>query len=229
MSPTVQIKGVREGLLITLGEGEWQEVYNTFFDHIDKQLDFLKGGKLFIDVGSQVLHAIELSRLRDAISERNITLWGVLSSSPTTEHTAQLLGLATRLSKPSRQTLFRDTVTADTSLQDGESAVMVRRTLRSGYSLKHAGNVVVIGDINPGAEIIAGGSVVIWGRLRGVVHAGAGGDDTASVCALDMSPTQLRIAGLIALAPDQHGKPQPETARLLNGKVIVEPWNRGKK
>ncbi len=101
----------------------------------------------------------------------------------------------------------------------------MERTLRSGFSLRHPGHVIVIGDVNPGAEIIAGGNVVVWGHLRGMVHAGAEGDESAVVCSLDLSPTQLRIAGKIALTPQRRGKPQPEMARLEDGQVVAEPWN----
>ncbi len=83
----------------------------------------------------------------------------------------------------------------------------------------------MIGDVNPGAEIIARGDVVVWGRLRGMVHAGAEGDESAVVCALDLSPTQLRIAGQIAVTPKRRGKPQPEMARISNGQVVAEPWD----
>jgi septum site-determining protein MinC len=85
--------------------------------------------------------------------------------------------------------------------------------------------VVVIGDANPGSEIVAGGDVVVWGRLRGMVHAGAEGDDSAVVCALDLDPTQLRIAGQIAVTPKRRSKPQPEIARLVDGQVVAEPWS----
>jgi septum site-determining protein MinC len=83
---------------------------------------------------------------------------------------------------------------------------VVERTLRSGFSVRHAGHVVVIGDVNAGAQVIAGGSVLVWGRMRGMVHAGADGNEKAVVCALDLSPTQLRIAGLIATTPQRKGK-----------------------
>jgi septum site-determining protein MinC len=66
--------------------------------------------------------------------------------------------------------------------------------------------------------------VVVWGHLRGMVHAGAEGDDSAVVCALDLSPTQLRISDKIAVTPKRRGKPQPEIARLQDGQVIAEPW-----
>jgi septum site-determining protein MinC len=72
--------------------------------------------------------------------------------------------------------------------------------------------------------VVAGGDVIVWGRLRGMVHAGAQGDEGATVCALDLSPIQLRIAGQIALTPKRRGKPQPEMARLINGQVVAEPW-----
>jgi len=149
-------------------------------------------------------------------------LWAVLANSPKTVQTAQALGLATRLSKPIPE---RAQKLPETRLYDGEGAVLVKRTLRSGYSLEHPGHVVVIGDVNPGAEIVAGGDVVVWGHLRGVVHAGAEGDEHAVVCALDLSPTQLRIAGQIALSPQRRGKTQPEVAKLQNGQVIAEVWN----
>jgi septum site-determining protein MinC len=83
---------------------------------------------------------------------------------------------------------------------------------------------VVIGDVNPGSEIIAGGNVVVWGRLRGVVHAGAKGDSAAVVCALDLSPTQLRIADQIAVSPERRGGPRPETARIREGRLVAEVW-----
>jgi septum site-determining protein MinC len=86
---------------------------------------------------------------------------------------------------------------------------------------------VVFGDVNPGAEVIAGGSVIVWGRLRGVVHAGAKGNRTATVCALDMSPTQLRIAGQIAVSPTRRGKPQPEIVRIKDNQLQAETWTPG--
>ena len=177
--------------------------------------------RLALDVGNQILKAAEMGQLRNEISERNLTLWAVLSNSPTTEQTAQTLGLATRISKDRSKYV---SPSASTTFKEGEGAVLVRRTLRSGFSLKHAGHVIVIGDVNPGAEIIAGGDVVVWGRLRGMVHAGAEGNEDAVICALDLSPTQLRIAGRIAVTPKRRGKPQPETANLQNGQVIAEPW-----
>jgi septum site-determining protein MinC len=173
-------------------------------------------------VGNLVLKATEMGRLRSEIQDRELTLWAVISDSPTTIQTAQTLGLATRLTKPRPELTVAK---LDTNLHGGEQATLLHRTLRSGFSIETPGHVVIIGDVNPGAEVIAGGNVLVWGRLRGMVHAGAEGNQQAIVCALDLSPTQLRIAGKIAVTPQRRGKPQPELARLQNDQVIAEPWD----
>jgi len=221
MPPTVQIKGISEGLLVTIGEGPWDETHQALLSHLDQQAEFLRGARIALDVGNRILKAVELSVLRKEVAERELSLWAVLSGSPLTEQTAQTLGLATRIGKPRPE---KSASLPDASFKSGEGAVLVRRTLRSGFSLHHVGHVVVIGDVNPGAEIVAAGDVVVWGRLRGMVHAGAEGNEQAVVCALDLSPTQLRIASQIALTPKRRGKPQPEMARIRNGQVVAEPW-----
>lgn len=106
-------------------------------------------------------------------------------------------------------------------------ALVVGKTLRSGQQLTYEGAVVVIGDVNAGARVIAGGDIIILGACRGVAHAGARGDETATITASRILATQLRIAGLIARAPDDLNKPAcMETARIMNGKVVIEPANR---
>lgn len=221
MGHKIEIKGIRDGLLFVLSDGEWTEVRQSLLEQIDQQGEFLRGARIALDVGTQILKAVDLGALRNELSERGLTLWAVLSSSPTTEQTAQTLGLATRISKPLPDRAMHS---LDTSLSGGDPAVLVKRTLRSGYRLEHPGSVVVIGDVNPGAEIIAGGDVIVWGRLRGMVHAGAEGQEKAVVCALDLAPTQLRIAGLIAITPKRRGKAYPEMARIENKQVVAEAW-----
>ena len=222
MNPQVQVKGIREGLLVGLGEGTWDELHQALLDHIDRQLDFLKGGRLTLDVGDVILRATEMGQLSKEISDRGLTLWAVLSRSPVTERTAQAFGLATQIAKTRSEQI---TPTLDLVSKNDQNAVLVRRTLRSGHSVKYAGHVVVIGDVNPGAEIIATGDVIVWGRLRGMVHAGAEGDEQAVVCALDLSPTQLRIGSQVAITPKRRGKPQPELACVKSDQVVAETWN----
>lgn len=224
MSPMVQIKGIREGLLVVLGEGDWPELHSSLLDLIVQQRDFLRGAKIYLEVGNQILNAAEMGQLRDEISEQGLNLWGVITNSPKTEQTAQMLGLATKLSRQTEKTIQRTQGTPDTNLSSGEDAILIRRTLRSGFSIRHEGHVIIIGDVNPGAEIVAGGSVVVWGNLRGVVSAGSGGDQTAVVCALELAPVQLRIAGTQANLPKSKGKASPVLVKLLDEQIITENW-----
>ena len=96
----IQIKGIRDGLLITLDGASWPELANAFVKNVDERSSFFQGARVVLNVGGNELRVAELSVLRDQLSERGITLWAVLSESPVTETTAQNLGLATRISKP---------------------------------------------------------------------------------------------------------------------------------
>lgn len=98
-------------------------------------------------------------------------------------------------------------------------------TLRGGQALQHVGNIVLIGDVNPGAELVASGDIVVFGALRGVAHAGAQGDASARVHAIELAATQLRIATFIAAdAGDRRQTPiYPETACVQNDRIVIFP------
>jgi septum site-determining protein MinC len=101
----------------------------------------------------------------------------------------------------------------------------LKQTLRSGQAVSHKGHLVIIGDVNPGAEVIAEGDITIWGALRGIAHAGVGGNINAEIRALRFDPIQLRIAHAIARSPDRPKGGQkfngPETARIVNGTIRI--------
>lgn len=78
----------------------------------------------------------------------------------------------------------------------------LRTTVRGGVEIRHPGTIVVMGDANPGSSLVAEGDILVWGRLRGTAHAGSGGDRGRCIMALQMHPTQLRLADLVARAPD---------------------------
>jgi len=220
MAPKIEIKGIHDGLLISLSEGEWPEIQQALFTQIEEQQDFFDGANLSLDVAELSLKAAELGRLRDRISEKGLTLRAVISLSDRTKQNAETLGLDTHLPRPQAE---RSGQAYNTSV-DGDEAILVQRTVRSGNSISYSGHVVIIGDVNPGAEITAGGNIIVWGRLRGTVHAGASGDENAMVCALELTPTQLRISEEVSITPPQKGTPRPEVARLRKGKVTAEGW-----
>jgi septum site-determining protein MinC len=107
-----------------------------------------------------------------------------------------------------------------------DNTILIKRTVRSGQCIQYDGNIVVLGDVNPGSELIASGNIVVMGSLRGVVHAGATGNEEATVAAFRLLPTQLRIANHITRAPDgDYLLPeQPEIARIKDGVVVIEAY-----
>lgn len=219
----VQIKGIRDGLLATFSGASWEEQWNALVTQIDERPSFFQGARLAIDVGTQALKVNDLVELRDLLSERNVALWAVVSESPLTEQTAQLLGLATRISKPrpEERRQFTENITEDTAL-------FVNKTVRSGTRIEFPGHIVVVGDINPGAEIVAEGNVIVWGRVRGMVHAGSKGDRSAYICALDLSANQLRIADEVSAMLKPQKDPQPEIASINDeGHLQAELWRLG--
>lgn len=222
-SSIVQIKGIRDGLLATFAGASWEEQRDALAFQINERSAFFQGARLAMDVGTQVLKVNDLVELRDWLSEKNITLWAVVSESPTTENSAQLLGLATRISKPRPEEARHVLETIPDDM-----ALFVSKTVRSGTRIEFPGNVVVYGDVNPGAEIIADGNVIVWGRVRGVIHAGAKGDREAFVCALDLSANQLRIAEESSAVLKPQKDPRPEVASInKEGKLQAELWHPG--
>lgn len=219
---TVAIKGVKDGLLISLDDSEeWQGVMADLAARIDQQSSFFAGARITLDVGARPVRKDELGSAKALLERRGLTLYAVMSESKTTIDSASALDLRANLVNTTQQ----DQNNSVTPEEDGTFGVMIRRTLRSGRTVRSQGHVVVFGDVNPGAEIIADGDVIVWGRLRGNVHAGASGDETALVCALDMIPTQLRIAGYISISPsDKRHKPKPEMALIRDSRIVVEAW-----
>lgn len=106
----------------------------------------------------------------------------------------------------------------------------IRRTIRSGQSISSDGNIVIIGDVNPGAEIIAKGDVTVWGILAGIVHAGSDGNSFARIRALKLNPVQIRIGDVFARRPDTVNLPfiqktseyTPEEAFTHKGSIIIK-------
>ncbi len=227
MNPdTITIKGIRQGLLVTLGEGDWaNRNWSAELLALEARLGanpaFFRGGRVALDVGAQELSRSQIGEAQALLARHQVELWAVVSTNPVTETAAQELGLVTDLGLTGPET------TPEESEEPFVEGLVVQCTLRSGQSLRHPGHIVIIGDINPGAEVVAGGNIVVWGRVRGMVHAGALGDEEAVICALDLAPTQLRIAGHIARSPEgQRRDPVPEMASVRGGQIVAVPSAR---
>lgn len=219
----IAIKGVKDGLLINLSTTEeWQSVTAELALRIDEKVDFFAGANVTADLGNRPVPKYELSSLKALLERRGLTLTVVLSDSNTTIQSAMALDLRTETANQIPGRDRQETVPINPE-ESGTQGIMFRRTLRSGRTIHSDGHVVIFGDVNPGAKIIAAGDIIIWGKLRGMVHAGANGDESAIVCALDMNPNQLRIAGYIVTSPpDKRREIYPEVALIRDNQIVVE-------
>lgn len=198
------IKGSREGLVITIEDGaQFQGVLESLDKQLSAAQSFFAGSsaKLYVKQGS--LTVTQIDEL-----ERQIAAYGMRLNRDSTisrSATGQEVG-APEIEAPEHKE---------------DNTLLVRRTIRSGQRLNYDGNVVVMGDVNAGAEIVCTGDILVLGSLRGVAHAGAEGRLDATVFAFRLEPTQLRIAHLISRSPDEK-VPQPakpEIARIVDNNI----------
>ena len=101
----------------------------------------------------------------------------------------------------------------------------LRKTVRGGQSIRYNGNIVIIGDINSGAEVTAAGNIIVLGAIKGNVSAGANGNTKAIIAAFSLQPEILKISNIVTLSPDDSEEPEyPEVAKVKDGAIIVEPY-----
>lgn len=215
----VTLKGTRQGIVLRPLAVSWADVLEGLANALQDAESFFRGGRVILEMEARELRDQDLVALRDILNQYDMELWAVLSENEATIHTARTYGLRTRLPG--------EGVTQKTTAPESaeSNAMFVQRTLRSGQSIKYPGHIILLGDVNPGAEIIAGGSIVVWGKLRGLAHAGALGDESTIICALELRPSQLRIAGYISRGPQGTlRKSQPEVAKVVGSTIVAEPW-----
>jgi septum site-determining protein MinC len=215
--------------------------------------DFYRGSRAVANLGLLEPPAGELAAFRDALAEFGIVLDGVCGGESVAHIAAEVdlayLGSAqvaevAALPRKRQQREVRLSDEARSLVADfaGARADMVRRrvsgpsggaatvvatpagTGRGGQALHNLGNLIVVGDVNPGAELVASGDIVVFGALRGVAHAGAQGDRGARVIALELAPTQLRIATVIATSGADRTKRGPEHASIVDDRIVVVPF-----
>ena len=173
-----------------------------------------------LDCGGWVLNCSELADLCAAVSEAGHQLGRITGRVPETVVSAAALGLdASRSNTPSNSEKRPNPVAASPS-----NLLFHHGTLRSGDHLQSDRSILLYGDVNPGARISSCADVLVWGRLRGVAHAGCEGSKTAKIVALQLRPLQLRIADVVARGPED--LPQAglaEQAELKDGVIAIEP------
>ncbi|MCB8817620.1 septum site-determining protein MinC [Desulfosporosinus shakirovi] len=204
----VALKGTRDGLVLYLDPVANFELLMNELDNLMKNSDqFLQGATVRCYAGKREFSEDEHAGLTTVLKQNGLELAGWMTSE--------------EVYLPKARSYVPD-ARWEEGMSEGHCLFM-ERTLRSGKSVQYEGHVVVLGDVNPGAEIIATGNIVVLGSLRGVAHAGATGDRKASVSAYHLAPTQLRIADLVTRAPDDGTDGRgPEIARIKDDQLMVE-------
>ena len=228
----IAIKGTRNGLLLTLEpETSFSELLNALSYRLSEAPGFFRGASLALDTRRRDLRTSERMQLEELLANYQMS---VTSLEQTLKAKQEVL-----VSVPSDIVLM-PTFTAEFQSEqapeqierldprDSDDTLFLRRTIRSGQAIQHASNIVILGDVNPGAEIISGGDVLVWGVLRGMVHAGYPNNESAIVCSLLLAPVQLRIAHLLSRPPDGYQvQARPEFASIKSGQIVVEAWLNG--
>jgi len=213
----IVFKGNSDGLVIVIPEDyAWEDILREIDSKVSGASRFFKGAKIKVTYRGSELTPGQEQELKRILDEKS---GAVIESFSREEAKTPAFQESINVTRTVRN------IFAAVSSDEG-NCKFIRNTVRNGTRIDYNGHVVVLGDVNPGAEIIATGNVVVLGTLRGLVHAGAGGDKDAFVYALKLLPTQIRIAEAIARMPEEHipddGLIRPEMATARAGKIIVE-------
>ncbi|MBE6081259.1 MULTISPECIES: septum site-determining protein MinC [Tissierellales] len=197
----VSFKGTRNGICIYIKDGNFSLIKNELDRKLKRSNSFFKGGRIS-DIKGKALTEEEKSEIKELINDKY-------------------------------KLDINENALASENLEEGflrdESEGMTKfitTTVRSGQTIEYSGNLVILGDINPGGMISAKGNIVVLGHLRGIAHAGVDGNKKVFVAAYELNPTQLRIADIIARKPDGEVNISkwPEIARVCDGEVVIEPY-----
>ncbi len=195
------------------------------FDSIIKDY---KDSKVYLDIGTWYLNCKDISFIEQICERRKLKIIHIESSKIESIISASCLGIHTLMNLNDNEFDENDDQLISgniPSTKTSESDILFHvGTLRAGEVLEAINNVLILGDVNPGAKVLAGGDVMIWGRLLGIAHAGKSGNSNSKITALQLRPVQLRIANIIARGPKE--KPEEgltEEASIEKDLIVIKP------
>jgi septum site-determining protein MinC len=204
----VQLKSKEGRLLLILppesqvsaSELSWSDIWQQIRQRLNAGDRFrISNTPVHLMAQDRLVDARQLQELAEALSEVQLRLISVSTSRRQTAIAAVTSGYSVEQLQPVTSLTSEPKATAIPQAD----ALYLEMTVRSGVEIRHPGTVILLGDLNPGGIVIADGDIIIWGRLRGIAHAGAGGNRECLIMALQMEPTQLRIADAVARAPEK--------------------------
>ena len=216
----VKIKGGRSGLSLTFApEASFEDILH----HLQGKLEsgsgfFLRGTMVFLP--RDVLTDAQREKLQKLFHEHGLICRVQPLEGENHPEKSQAASAPAAESQP-------QAAPAASQNPDVQEMLVVNKTVRGGQEIRTKSSVLVCGNVNPGAQIIAGGSIDVRGICRGMVHAGAFGDTSAIVVADHLMPTQIRIASFIARSPDHMDMTEKaERASIKDGQIVIEPIER---
>ena len=220
MSDIVKIRGLKSGLQLSFATGaRFEDVQENLLNKLESGSNFfIRGTTVFMPKGYFTEEQNETLR---KMFHRHGMLFSMDFKQPTfaAQTPAQNFSPAPNYNKPAIDTA--------PVVKKSSKMIVINRTIRGGQEVRTDDSVMICGNVNPGAQVISGGSVDIRGACRGIVHAGAYGDETAFVVADKLMPTQIRIANVIARSPDDAKEVnRAERASIKNGYIVFEPIMR---
>lgn len=201
----VHLKSDGERLLLILppeselpGAASWSDHWQQFKHRLNAGGRFWQANApVHLMAQDQLLDALKLQAIADALNEIQLQLQRVYTTRRQTAVAAATAGYSVEQQPPTYSLQSKPATPTELLTEP----LYLQLTVRSGVEIRHPGTIVILGDLNPGGTVIAAGDIFIWGRLRGVAHAGANGNRACRIMALQMEPTQLRIADAVARAP----------------------------
>lgn len=208
----VVFKGTIEGVRLVLDdEVSYTLLLERLREKLNETANFFQGAKVIVHLGKRELQPTQYYELSDIMQKE----YGLI-----------LLRWLLHDDQESVKNQPEPAHTAFNACEPEVEPLVVYRTVRSGQQITHKGSILLLADVNHGASVVAGGDITVLGVCRGAAHAGSFGNTKAWVAAYRLQPTQLRIANVIACAPDGATPPSyPEIARMRDGEVVIEPAN----
>ena len=237
LNNAISIKGRTDGVSIEIGKGNWPDLLSVLAERLAQSSDFFRGGRVALDVGSRPLMDSELQQIQELLEKVGMKLGAVRTKAERTFQAALTLGLPVKLEAEDSEGSEAQPASGN---REGEDYFVYRGNLRSGQILEKREHILIIGDVNPGAEVISAGDIFVWGRLRGIVHAGADGDTQAVIVAMELDPVQLQIVDQAYTPPEEPtgltarlmrkrtNIKRPEIAYIAQQRIVVEPWDETK-
>jgi septum site-determining protein MinC len=219
------IKGLKAGpTFLFHDQAPFPDLLQAVEDELARAKGFFRDSPVVLHFGDRLLKKEDWWQLKELLLGEGLLLRYAVATAQPSRDLLYKEGLPVRDSLPA---LTPEQKAPQSAALKGTNTLYLRRGLRGGQKEVFEGDVVVMGDVNQGAEILAGGDVVVVGSLRGMVHAGYPDNTEAVVVALNLTPLQLRIGPLIARGDDTHNNrraPHPEVARIKTEHIMIEPY-----